>query len=126
MGCGPHQPPIVCEKNNMNTKEILKKAKGILKVFTRDKGIHAERDWMIVLGVAAGALLISAILNAISFARVYDGEPISRSVNTNPPLRETQELSERLERVEEIFDAREAAQQEFINTSYPFIDPARN
>jgi len=116
----------VFEKNNMNTKDILKNVTATFKTLTGDKEIHAERDWMIVLSVAAVLFLISATLNAISFARVYDGEPISKNVNTNPPVRETQELSERLEKVEEIFDAREQAQQDFINTSYPFVDPARN
>jgi len=128
MVCGPRLLHIVFEKNNMNTKDLLQKGTAILNKLKRGYagGINAERDWLIVLGVAGIVLLISAVLNAISFVKVYEGEPLSKNIDTNPPGRETQEISDRLLKVEGIFDAREKEKETFINTEYPFVDPARN
>ena len=112
----------------MNIENYTKKITAFLS-FLKQKylsRINAERDWGTLLVVAGVALLISAATNAVFFLRVYDGEPLSANVDTNPPLKETQEIADRLQGVETIFKEREVKRLEAINTPYPFVDPARN
>jgi len=112
----------------MNTKALTKKILTIINSLKKGYAgsIDADRDWGILLILAVVTLLISGVTNAIFFVRVYDGEPLSENVDANPPLRDTQEVSERLEGIETIFEIRETEKREFIDTPYLFVDPARN
>lgn len=103
----------------------------ITKIFVRVRRGYAgdiapERDWFFLLGLSGILLLASVTVNAISFVRVYEGEPISTATNTAPDVRETVEIAERLENVNALFEARAAAFEQAIETQYPFVDPARN
>ena len=112
----------------MKLKELARKI--ILRINLLKRGyagrIQTERDWSILLIFAGIIFLVSAAVNGMFFMRVYEGSPLSEKVNTNPPARETQEMVDELAGIEEIFDRRAAAQQAFIDTEYPFVDPARN
>tara|TARA_B100000508_G_scaffold60333_2_gene47488 strand:+ start:40242 stop:40580 length:339 start_codon:yes stop_codon:yes gene_type:complete len=112
----------------MNFKTLSKKALNFVNTIKRGYAghINAERDWAVLLIIAAIALLLSAVTNAIFFARVYEGEPLSQNTNTNPEPKETQEISDRLKEIETIFEVRENEKDAFVDTSYPFVDPARN
>lgn len=128
MVCGAHPWNIVLSKNSMEFTKISQHAQ---KFFTRLKrgyqgDISPERDWFVLLALAGVLLLISITMNAISFARVYEGEPISPGTNTNPDVRETEELANRLKNIEAAFSEREKAFEAAITNPYPFVDPARN
>lgn len=112
----------------MNLKTLTAKLKNFINAIKRGYAghIHAERDWMVVVTISAILLLGSAVTNAIFFTRVYEGEPLSKNTNTNPEPKETQEIADRLEAIELIFKEREEEKNAFINTNYPFVDPARN
>jgi len=112
----------------MNIKTLTKK---ILMFWSSLKQkylgrIDAERDWGTLLIFSLVILLISAAMNGVFFMRVYDGAPLSVNVDTNPPLKETQEISDRLEKISAFFVEREVKKEAAINTPYPFVDPARN
>jgi len=112
----------------MDIKILTKKATEIFRIIKKGYSgkIRAERDWGILLGMALVLLFISAATNAVFFARVYEGEPLSENVDTNPPSRDTEGISDRLEIVENIFDRRAVEKRSAIDTPYPFVDPARN
>lgn len=112
----------------MNLKTLTKKLQDLIEAIKRGYAghIHAERDWMVVLSIAGVLLLGSVTVNAIFFTRVYEGEPLSQNINMNPEPKETQEIADRLKTIETIFADREEEKDAFINTNYPFVDPARN
>ena len=125
---GLRQLHIAFSKNNMDTKKILTKLLSVLNKLKRGYAgdIQAERDWGILLIVSGIVLLGSVAINAVFFARVYEGEPLSKNINTNPEPKETKEVGEKLKNIETIFEIRAQERQAFIDTNYPFIDPARN
>lgn len=112
----------------MDTKELTQKLQTFFHAVRRGYAgdPKPERDWNLVLLLASIVLLISIAVNAFLFLRVYEGEPLSRNTDVNPPARETEEIETRLQNLEEIFEARAAAYDSFIETTYPFVDPARN
>lgn len=112
----------------MNTKEFTKKILHTILSLKRGYAgeVRVERDWGVLLAVCVVLLLISVTTNAIFFTRVFEGEPLSRNININPESKETQEVSEKLDDIELIFKTRAEEKQQYIDTPYPFVDPARN
>lgn len=112
----------------MNGKSLTKNLTQIVRRVRKGYAgsINAERDWFLILAIAGIGILASGVMNAISFTHVYDGKPISRETNTNPPARETKALEERLESINTFFMERSEAHQAAQQSAYPFVDPARN
>ena len=79
-----------------------------------------------MLGISSFIFLASIAINAVFFVRVFEGVPLSQEVETNPPYREVEVLSEQLGLVKEIFEVRADIFNTALNTPYSFVDPARN
>lgn len=88
--------------------------------------VNPERDWYVLLLIALGLMVASALVNLLILFDVYRGAPISAETSENPPARETQQTEERLEEIEAIFEARARAFEETLTRPYEFVDPARN
>ncbi|XKT75336.1 MAG: hypothetical protein ACJKSS_00915 [Patescibacteria group bacterium UBA2103] len=112
----------------MDTKELLQKATSFFETVRRGYAgdIKPGRDWNILLLFMLVGLIVSAGVNAFLFTRVYEGEPLTENVSINPQARETEEIEKRLEGVDAIFEERALEYSSYIETTYPFVDPARN
>lgn len=103
----------------MNLKLAIPKNLSSIKLPHYDGRPQPERDWSVLLSIAAVLFLVSVAWNTWLFLRVTEGHPIGAEAVQVPTVNTAS-----LESVRAVFKER-AEEEEGYRSVYRFVDPSR-